>query len=169
MNLSFSTRGWNALSWEEQVRDAVEMGFSGIEAYNIQDFPSLSGRGGVFHAYMQNETLRDLKKNRLSIPCFDTSIDLSLPMDGTEKIDFLIAAASAMKVPYIAFCALRDDEDTVNKNLGTILEKAGEDVCVLVKTVGIYADTGRLRTLMDHRRRHAAGPRHDERAVFHRL
>ena len=53
MNLSFSTRGWNALSWEEQVRDAVEMGFSGIEAYNIQDFPSLSGRGGVFHAYMQ--------------------------------------------------------------------------------------------------------------------
>ncbi len=149
MNLSFSTRGWNALSWEEQVRDAVEMGFSGIEAYNIQDFPSLSGRGGVFHAYMQNETLRDLKKNRLSIPCFDTSIDLSLPMDGTEKIDFLISAASAMKVPYIAFCALRDDEDTVNENLRVILEKTGEDVCVLLKTVGIYADTGRLRTLMD--------------------
>ncbi len=149
MNLSFSTRGWNALSWEEQVRDAVEMGFSGIEAYNIQDFPSLSGRGGAFHAYMQNETLRDLKKNRLSIPCFDTSIDLSLPMDGTEKIDFLISAASAMKVPYIAFCALRDDEDTVNENLRVILEKTGEDVCVLLKTVGIYADTGRLRTLMD--------------------
>ena len=149
MNLSFSTRGWNALSWEEQVRDAIEMGFSGIEAYNIQDFPSLSGRGGAFHAYMQNETLRDLKKNRLSIPCFDTSIDLSLPMDGTEKIDFLISAASAMKVPYIAFCALRDDEDTVNENLRVILEKTGEDVCVLLKTVGIYADTGRLRTLMD--------------------
>ena len=149
MNLSFSTRGWNALSWEEQVRDAVEMGFSGIEAYNIQDFPSLSGRGGAFHAYMQNETLRDLKKNRLSIPCFDTSIDLSLPMDSTEKIDFLISAASAMKVPYIAFCALRDDEDTVNKNLRTILEKTGEDVCILLKTVGIYADTGRFRTLMD--------------------
>ena len=149
MNLSFSTRGWNALSWEEQVRDAVEMGFSGIEAYNIQDFPSLSGRGGAFHAYMQNETLRDLKKNRLSIPCFDASIDLSLPMDGTEKIDFLISAASAMKVPYIAFCALRDDEDTVNENLRVILEKTGEDVCVLLKTVGIYADTGRLRTLMD--------------------
>ena len=149
MNLSFSTRGWNALSWEEQVRDAVEMGFSGIEAYNIQDFPSLSGRGGAFHAYMQNETLRDLKKNRLSIPCFDTSIDLSLPMEGTEKIEFLISAASAMKVPYIAFCALRDDEDTVHENLKTILEKAGEDVCVLLKTVGIYADTGRLRTLMD--------------------
>ena len=149
MNLSFSTRGWNALSWEEQVRDAVEMGFSGIEAYNIQDFPSLSGRGGAFHAYMQNETLRDLKKNRLSIPCFDTSIDLSLPMEGTEKIEFLISAASAMKVPYIAFCALQDDEDTVHENLKTILEKAGEDVCVLLKTVGIYADTSRLRTLMD--------------------
>ena len=50
MNLSFSTRGWNSLSWEEQIRDAEEMGFQGIEPYNIQELPSLSGRGGAFHA-----------------------------------------------------------------------------------------------------------------------
>ena len=84
MNLSFSTRGWNSLSWEEQVRDAEEMGFQGIEPYNIQVFPSLSGRGGAFHAYRQNETLRDLRKNRLQIPCFDTCIDLSFPMEEPE-------------------------------------------------------------------------------------
>jgi fatty-acyl-CoA synthase len=68
MNLSFSTRGWNHLSWDEQVRDAEEMGFQGIEPYNIQEYPSLSGRGGAFHAYMQNETIRTLRKSGLLIP-----------------------------------------------------------------------------------------------------
>ena len=149
MNLSFSTRGWNSLSWDEQVRDADEMGFRGIEPYNIQDFPSLSGRGGAFHPYMLNETMRSLKKSKLSLPCFDTSIDLSIPLAETEKIDYLIKTASAMKVPYIAFCALRDDENTVNDNLKKILELVSEEVCILLKTVGIYADTERLRTLMD--------------------
>ena len=85
MNLSFSTRGWNHLSWDEQVTDADEMGFQGIEAYNIQDFPSLSGRGGAFHEYKSNETLRTLKQKRLVIPCFDTSIDLSQSIEDMEK------------------------------------------------------------------------------------
>ena len=85
MNLSFSTRGWNHLSWDEQVRDAEEMGFQGIEPYNIQEYPSLSGRGGAFHAYMQNETIRTLRKSGLVIPCFDTYIDLSIQQESLEK------------------------------------------------------------------------------------
>ena len=149
MNLSFSTRGWNSLAWEEQIRDAEEMGFQGIEPYNIQEFPSLSGRGGAFHAYMLNETIRDLKKNKLTLPCFDTSIDLSLPLESTEKVEYLISTAITMKIPYIAFCALHEDENTVNSNIRTILGLAEENVCILIKTVGIYADTERLRHLMD--------------------
>ena len=150
MNLSFSTRGWNSLSWEEQIQDAEEMGFHGIEPYNIQEFPSLSGRGGAFHAYSQNETLRDLKKRKLTIPCFDTSIDLTLPIEDFGKIEYLIRTAALMKVPYVAFCALHDNEKSVNANLKTILEMARqEEICILLKTVGIYADTGRLRSLMD--------------------
>ena len=30
MNLSFSTRGWPDLSWEEMLETAVDMGFSGV-------------------------------------------------------------------------------------------------------------------------------------------
>ena len=150
MNLSFSTRGWNTLSWEEQVRDAVDMGFQGIEPYNIQEFPTLSGRGGAFHAYSQNETLRDLKKNKLILPCFDTSVDLSLPLQSEEKVQYLIQTASSMKVRYVAFCALQDNEDQIRSNLEIILPIArSEGICVLLKTVGIYADTGKLRALMD--------------------
>ena len=150
MNLSFSTRGWNTLSWEEQVRDAVDMGFQGIEPYNIQEFPALSGRGGAFHAYSQNETQRDLKKNKLILPCFDTSVDLSLPLQSEEKVQYLIQTASSMKVRYVAFCALQDCEAQVRTNLEIILPLArSEGICVLLKTVGIYADTGKLRALMD--------------------
>ena len=150
MNLSFSTRGWNALPWEEQVRDAVDMGFQGIEPYNIQEFPALSGRGGAFHAYSQNETQRELKKNKLILPCFDTSIDLSLPLRDEEKVQYLIQTASSMKVRYVAFCALQDCEEQIRANLEIIRPLArAEEICILVKTVGIYADTSRLRALMD--------------------
>ncbi len=150
MNLSFSTRGWNALSWEEQVHDAVDMGFQGIEPYNIQEFPSLSGRGGAFHAYSLNETQRELKKNKLILPCFDTSIDLSLPLQSEEKVQYLIQTASSMKVRYVAFCALQDCEEQIRSNLEIILPLVrSEGICILLKTVGIYADTGRLRALMD--------------------
>ena len=149
MNLSFSTRGWNHLPWEEQVRDADEMGFQGIEPYNIQEFPSLSGRGGAFHAYKLNETLRELKKCKIEIPCFDTSIDLSVPLSDTQKVADLIHTAVSMKVPYIAFCVLHDNEQAVRSNLNMILEQVSENVCILIKTVGIYADTKRLRMLMD--------------------
>ena len=34
MRLSFSTRGWTDLSWEEMMHTALEMGFSGIEDKN---------------------------------------------------------------------------------------------------------------------------------------
>ena len=38
MNLSFSTRGWPGLSWDEMMNIAEEMGFSGIEVYNLPKF-----------------------------------------------------------------------------------------------------------------------------------
>ena len=36
MKLSFSTRGWPELSFEEMLQVASDMGFSGVEVYNLQ-------------------------------------------------------------------------------------------------------------------------------------
>ena len=151
MNLSFSTRGWNHLNWEQQVRDAAEMGFPGIEPYNIQNFPSLSGRGGAFHEFTLHETMRVLRARKIVLPCFDSSIDLSACDEKSiEGAQLLIRTAEAMNVPYVAFCAMKDAEDHVRNTLDTLLPDAEEaGVCLLVKTVGIYADTGRLRALLD--------------------
>ena len=49
MNLSFSTRGWNDLSWEDTVAVAADMGFGGIEVYNLPKFDPMMDRSGPFH------------------------------------------------------------------------------------------------------------------------
>ena len=47
MNLSFSTRGWGDLSWEELLSTALDMRFTGIEVYNAHKFPTFRERGGA--------------------------------------------------------------------------------------------------------------------------
>ena len=61
MNLSFSTRGWVDLSWEEMIDTALDMKFTGIEIYNLQKFPALQDRGGPFHKYQTAATVRQLR------------------------------------------------------------------------------------------------------------
>ena len=150
MNLSFSTRGWRNEPWDHQVSDAVEFGFGGIEVYNLQDNEILTDRSGPFHFYRQQETLRCLRNDSLCIPCFDTSLDLSSDDISLEKIDSLMSAAENMHVPYISLQALRDDEMKIRSYLNILLPQAVQHkVCLLIKTCGIYADTHRLRSLMD--------------------
>ena len=48
MRLSFSTRGWAHLNWEEWLSSAVEMDFEGIEVYNLPKFPELMERSAPF-------------------------------------------------------------------------------------------------------------------------
>ena len=40
MKLSFSTRGWPNLSFEEMLDVASDMGFAGVEVYNLSKFKS---------------------------------------------------------------------------------------------------------------------------------
>ena len=49
MKLSFSTRGWESCSWEEQLSTATEMHFDGIEMYNAHKHPELFDKSGPFH------------------------------------------------------------------------------------------------------------------------
>ena len=146
MNLSFSTRGWNDLPWEDQVRDAEENRFQGIEVYNLTRFPALTDRGGPFHPYRQNETLRGLKEHGLVISNLDTSIDLSQEDVDPAEFAFLFSSAAALRAPSVSVCALTDDEDQVCRNIDALLKPAADaGISLLIKTTGIYANTARLR------------------------
>ena len=151
MNLSFSTRGWPDLTWEEMMETALDMGFNGIEVYNLPKFDPMLDRSGPFHKYQAAATVRTLREKKLKIPCFDTSYDLSAGMECLPYLLSLMEVAQNTQVSYVVACALQDNEEQVFDNLAVLLEKAEETgITLLLKTSGIYADTARLRKVLDH-------------------
>ena len=150
MKLSFSTRGWPGFSFDEMVEMATEMGFSGIEVYNLPKFDALIDRGGPFHKYNTAATVRRLRDMQLDIPCFDTSLDISLGGSVADEVKSLMDIAYNARVPYVVVCAIDGDEDRVYSALEALVPYAESiGVSILVKTSGIYSDTGRLRNMLD--------------------
>ena len=150
MKLSFSTRGWPGFSFDEMVEMATEMGFSGIEVYNLPKFDALIDRGGPFHKYNTAATVRRLRDMQLDIPCFDTSLDISLGGSVADEVKSLMDIAYNARVPYVVVCAIEGDEDNVCAALEVLVPYAESiGVSILVKTSGIYSDTGRLRDMLD--------------------
>ena len=150
MKLSFSTRGWPGFSWDEMLETATGMGFSGVEVYNLPKLELMTERSGPFHKYNTAATARNLRERGLSIPCFDTSCDIAADPEAIATITALLEAAHDARVPYVAVCALHDDEERVHATLSELLPIAErEEVTLLIKTSGIYADTARLRKLLD--------------------
>ncbi|MBQ7875561.1 MAG: AMP-binding protein [Oscillospiraceae bacterium] len=149
MNLSFSTRGWANLSFDELIETAEEMRFSGIELYNVQKCPELTEKGSPLHKYNTAATARMLRERGIKIPCLDTSCDISVP-GNTEILKGIIDVAHNLKVPYVCAVALNDDEETVKASVAELIAYAEDaGVVLLMKTSGIYSDTARLRALMD--------------------
>ena len=150
MNLSFSTRGWNDLSFDELIETAEEMRFSGIELYNIHKRFDLMEKGAPLHKYSTSATARNLRERGIKIPCLDTSLDISLECIEDSMIKGTIDTAHNLKVPYVCVVALNDSEDFVKEHLADLIgyaETAG--VTLLIKTSGIYSDTARLRDLLN--------------------
>jgi len=152
MKLSFSTRGWENGTWEEWIAAAADMHFSGVEVYNSHKIDALFDKGGPFHKYSVASTVRSMNENRMSIPCLDSSVDLSGEVDATiEAVKILLNTASDMRVPYVGAYAAGDNEANVRNALSALLPIAAEKhIAILVKTTGIYSDSARLRDLMNH-------------------
>ena len=125
MKLSFSTRGWSHLSWEEWLNAGVDMRFEGVEVYNLPYVAALTEKSGPFHKYNVATTVRQMKEKKLSIPCFDTSCDLSAEDVGSVAlIQQLIQLAKQAEVPYVSVVALQDKEDLVRARLTELLPEA---------------------------------------------
>ena len=120
MKLSFSTRGWNDLSWDTWLDTAQEMKFTGIEVYNLFKFPQLTGKGGPFHPHRLAATIRQLRDRKLTIPCLDSSLDLSQSIADGDLVAGLIRTAQDTHVPYVVCWASRGDdqgEELLRRNM----------------------------------------------------
>ena len=149
MNLSFSTRGWQDRPWETWLDWAETMRFGGVELYNVQSCPQLTDRGGPLHKYSAAATVRALREKNICIPCLDSSCDLT-DEASVETVRGLIRLAHEIQCPNVCAAALRDDDAAVHAALQALLGEAeAAGVTILLKTSGIYADTARLRALLD--------------------
>lgn len=138
MNVSFSTRGWQDIPWEDQIRMAQTMRFGGVELYNVQNTPALTDRGGPLHKYNAAATARELWQSGLRIPCFDTSCDIS-GTDCTETVQTLLQTAHDVQSPYVAVTALHDDDANIRAALEVLIPAAEAlGMTILLKTSVVY-------------------------------
>ena len=150
MKLSYSTRGWNALSWDNLVDLAVEMEFDGIELCDVQKSDALVGKGGPFDRYSARATARDLRSKNLQIPVLDTTIDISEAEDHVAQVKDLIDLAVEIGAENVSVKAHHDNEESIRATLAALVDYATErKVSVLLETTGIYADTERLVKMLD--------------------
>lgn len=152
MKLSFSTRGWTNLGWDEIVDKACEMHFSGIEVYNVFKTKGWIDNDGPFNRYAIMRSYRYLRENHLTIPCFDSSSDISEDNPQTiDEITNLLQLASDMRSPYVCVYAKESNFDIIYQNLTNLIPVATKvGVTILIKTSGAFADTKLLLQLMNH-------------------
>lgn len=151
MKLSFSARGWPDLSWDELMDIVSENGFDGIETYHISAAPQLFDKGGPFHMYSIASTYRTLMQKKLTIPCFDTSLDIATADEEVKDIiKKEIRLCADMRSEYIAVWASGDDTKPAEKTLEELMPVAADHgVTILIKTCGLFSSTKSLRELLD--------------------
>ena len=142
MKLSFSVKGWQTLPWEKLCETAHEMSFSGIELYGA--YAPLSRHEGAFAKENMAATVRALHEKKLSVPCIDSE------GFSEETIRALIKTAHGLHVHRIALHITEAERESVQTSLLTLLPFAEKhNVRLLIVTDGIFADTVKLRELLD--------------------
>lgn len=158
MKLSFSTKGWHGISFDEFCRAAEEIGFAGIELHNIHN-RLFTDKDGAFHDYTANATLRKLYEKKLTVACIDTVCDLSdeaAEASTMAEIEACLNIAENLHIPYIRVRAEAETKTDGNFAFVTkMLEKTvplaeSKGTVVLIETKGMFADTAVLRDILEN-------------------
>lgn len=153
MKLSFSTKGWHENSFEEFTDIANELHFEGVELHNINN-RLFTDKNGAFHDYTVASTKRSLYEKNLKIPCIDSICDISQDTDtAIAEIEKCIEIAKNLNIPNIRIKANGDGE-TAKENaknvISSVIETAEKNnICLVMETSGIFANTANLREFLD--------------------
>ncbi len=158
MKLSFSTNGWDAFNWTDFYTMAKDLQFAGIEIHDIKK-EIFSGKNKPFNEENIVETSRKLAQIELAISCIDTTCDLADAdriEENVAEIEERIEQARILKCTNVRLRAGKNAADTAVCDDAVIAciqrtyrtaDNAG--VSLLIETVGAYADTGRLRNVLN--------------------
>ena len=159
MKISFSTLACPDYSWTEIYSMAKDIGFDGIEIRGLgNDIFAVQAK--PFTDEQLPKTVKKLKELGLSIPCLASGCSLkdkSQRNKNIAEITQYIVLAGKLGTPYVRVLADTapqaegkvDDDYAADllRVLGTIAEGFG--VTLIVETNGVYANTKRLRKLLD--------------------
>lgn len=159
MKFSFSTKGWKGRSWADFCRMAKEYGFSGIELHDIHD-GVFTGANGPLLPDSASVTVRQMADLDLKIPCIDALCDIADEKGREEnaaELERSIKLAAGLRVPYVRVHAGGEigapgsADEAVKALMERVMPYAErQGVILLVETYGIYADTTRLRELLNY-------------------
>ena len=153
MKLAFSTRFHKNRSFDDFLKTAEELKYSGIEIHDFRD-PSFGGRTSPFNPDMASATKRKLINAKKSIVCIDSNCNAAdLSQENFEKFNSAVAVASNINVPYVKLHSEKSDgayEKTIEFVTKAIEIGEKNNVIILVETRGLFADTTKLCDLMNH-------------------
>ncbi|MBE6880345.1 MAG: AMP-dependent synthetase [Ruminococcaceae bacterium] len=160
MKISFSTLACPDFEWTDIYSMAKDLGYDGIEIRGLgQDIVAVKAK--PFTEKHLPGTVNKLKSLDLEIPCLSSGCALKYKEKEAETISEItsyIELAAKLGTPYIRILGDRDpmpvdevDDDYVASVLTKLADIAKEkcDVTLLVETNGVYADTKRLKALLD--------------------
>ena len=142
MKLSFTTGGW-PYSLEECMNLAREMQYDGLEI-SAGSLDIFERSGAPLSSARLHETARALNEASLSISAVQAEENWT-----AEEAMALIALAHDLRAPFVVLplTAPAPDAEAALCPLLPVAERAG--VALLIPSVGPYADTGALKTLLD--------------------
>lgn len=159
MKISFSTLACPMYSWADIYSMAKDLGFDGIEVRGLgEDIFSVKAK--PFTGEQLPGTIATLKRLGLEIPCFSTGIALKDTAHFEQciyEIKEYCTLAKACGTPYIRILADRNpspegeiNDEFIISTLKSLAETAKDyNVTLLVETNGVYAESARLRKVLD--------------------
>lgn len=159
MKLAFSTLGCPDFGWSDIYSVAKDFAFDGIELRGLGG-EIFSVKAKPFRKENIENTVEKLNKMHLEIPCLSSGCSLRYKEKEEETFEELleyIDLASKLRTPYIRILGDRHadvrgevDDDFVCSCLERLMPYAEQkNVTLLVETNGVYADTKRLRELLN--------------------
>ncbi len=156
MKIAFSTLGCPNYDWKDIYSIAKDFGFDGIEIREIRS----EFKRSPFSPENCVQTAKKLKQIRLEVPCLSTGCVLSETEKSEENIAEIteyMKVASTLGASYIRILADRTpapmgevDDELVIEEIKKLIPFARENnIILLVETNGVYADTKRLKKLLD--------------------
>ena len=148
MKLSFSTNRWFDYTFEQFIDIAGEYRFQGIEIHDVHAVFDVNEPGKITALY------RRIMEKRLEISCIDLVSDIvSSKNEALDELALVLDAAKRLHAPYVRVKTACDGDDTpaaVQEFLREALPMAEKNgTTLLVETVGVFADTAKLRSLFE--------------------